>query len=576
MKYRILALALLGVFVACGASAQIVYVDQNAAGAGDGSSWANAFTTIQAGINAAYSGGGGMVWVARGVYSEARTELWGCVQVSGSLVLKSGVQLYGGFEGIESSLSQRAPFCNQTVIDGSTSLAGGPAFHVVVVGGNIIPDPNCPAVPPGMLNTGVVMDGFHVVGGRASGIAGDYHTWRGAGLYNWATQDLTVANCVFYDNIAAVSGGAVANETYASAAADATYENCLFVNMDGLTNIAQCLEDDYPNPPGTPNPIRGGGGMFNNMAAPEVIYCTFSGNQVGVYAGWGAGSAGMLNWDDSPAVNSSIFWEFDYIVNIGVQPFDGGASLIFSDYCVPGYTCPGFAVSGPDPCIALWGAPCGTGNLSVPPVFDPMYMLTAGSPCIDMGDPASPLPNRDAARMPRPVAGAGVCQVDMGAYEFSPVVPNAVCQPATIDVEDTPTILPAILDGGSTVEVDCLAGTVSGLWKRTLSQDTFSCADASTTPINVTLTVYDFLCRTDSCVAQLTVSEDTAPVAGTVSGAPAYVVASTPLPITLNYAGASDACSGLASVELWYQVERRWLGVVDGGSRYDRERHVRV
>ncbi len=47
----------------------VTYVDAAATGANDGSSWANAFDTIQAGVDAANASGGGEVWVKAGTYS---------------------------------------------------------------------------------------------------------------------------------------------------------------------------------------------------------------------------------------------------------------------------------------------------------------------------------------------------------------------------------------------------------------------------------------------------------------------------------------------------------------------------
>ena len=77
----------------------------------DGTSWSTAFKTIQPAINAAHDTGGGEVWIAEGVYSEARESQ---VDVnpddgpsnvflvdSSSLVVKTNVDLYGGFEGDE-------------------------------------------------------------------------------------------------------------------------------------------------------------------------------------------------------------------------------------------------------------------------------------------------------------------------------------------------------------------------------------------------------------------------------------------------------------------------------------------
>ena len=246
--------------------AQIFRVDPTATGTEDGLSWPTAFHAVQAGVDAAAAAFWGEVWVAGGtndtplLYSEERTEAWGSpASVPGSLVMKDGVSLYGGFEGYrggagmrESARSQRNRHQNVTVIDGRTARAGSAAYHVVVFGGGSAP------------TDGAILDGFTVIGGNAVGVADDYHTWRGGGVFNWQSKPI-ISNCIFTGNTAAVSGGAVANETNGANNAGAQFINCLFFG-----NSAGRAADTASNP------IRGGGNVFNNMANASFTGCTIT------------------------------------------------------------------------------------------------------------------------------------------------------------------------------------------------------------------------------------------------------------------------------------------------------------
>jgi len=70
----------------------VVFVKSDATGANDGTSWANAYTALQPGINAAEAGD--EVWVVAGSYSPGAL-------ATDSFVMKEGVKIYGGFAGTE-------------------------------------------------------------------------------------------------------------------------------------------------------------------------------------------------------------------------------------------------------------------------------------------------------------------------------------------------------------------------------------------------------------------------------------------------------------------------------------------
>ncbi|MEM9895609.1 MAG: SprB repeat-containing protein, partial [Bacteroidota bacterium] len=96
---------------------QIVHVDPAATGTGDGASWANAVTDLQAGIDLAATVASSsfpiQVWIKSGTY-KATTG----TDREVSYELKSYVELYGGFDGTETTLAQRTISANPTVLSG--------------------------------------------------------------------------------------------------------------------------------------------------------------------------------------------------------------------------------------------------------------------------------------------------------------------------------------------------------------------------------------------------------------------------------------------------------------------------
>jgi parallel beta-helix repeat protein len=122
----------------------IIYVDDTATGANDGSSWPNAYRYLRDALaDAAVSGKD--VWVAAGTYTpnSKRCTVDGdcngpgggtcpageCVWASPreqTFQLLDGIALYGGFAGGESSLGQRNIQANETILSGDVNRDDGP------------------------------------------------------------------------------------------------------------------------------------------------------------------------------------------------------------------------------------------------------------------------------------------------------------------------------------------------------------------------------------------------------------------------------------------------------------------
>ena len=108
----------------------IIYVNQNATGSThDGSSWADAFLTVQAALNAAAATPGeDQIWVTQGNYSLSPP--------GATNLIPAGVAIFGGFVGNETSLSQRP--------NATTTLSGGSNIFNIVT----------------MINGAAILDGF--------------------------------------------------------------------------------------------------------------------------------------------------------------------------------------------------------------------------------------------------------------------------------------------------------------------------------------------------------------------------------------------------------------------------------
>ena len=79
-------------------AATIIFVDVNASGVNNGTSWGDAYTNLSTAISNATSGD--EIWVADGVYTPGGS-------ANDSFLLKDGVSIYGGFAGGEGSLGDR-------------------------------------------------------------------------------------------------------------------------------------------------------------------------------------------------------------------------------------------------------------------------------------------------------------------------------------------------------------------------------------------------------------------------------------------------------------------------------------
>jgi hypothetical protein len=147
-------------------STGICYVDINANGLQDGSSWTNAYRSLEQALDrASHCPDITSVWIAGGTYKPYFE-----VSRNSGYVAPSGISIYGGFEGDEANIGERIYGAFPTILSGDIGVNGVTTdnlYHVITV-------------QPGM--DGVLLDGIKIVDGLANGATPDLQ--RGSAIYN--------------------------------------------------------------------------------------------------------------------------------------------------------------------------------------------------------------------------------------------------------------------------------------------------------------------------------------------------------------------------------------------------------
>ena len=130
MKNLLTSFFTLSLFLPWSVSADTIFVDTNATGTSDGSSWTNAFNHLQDALVSASPED--EIWVSRGTYYPDEGMGQTDNDPSSTFQLKNGVTLYGGFGGGETSLSQRVSqrifSRSETILSGDLDQNDGPDF----------------------------------------------------------------------------------------------------------------------------------------------------------------------------------------------------------------------------------------------------------------------------------------------------------------------------------------------------------------------------------------------------------------------------------------------------------------
>jgi|GEM_PF-1687777 len=257
-KYLLFSVFCCLLFIFSAQAQNIIYVNTSATGANNGSSWADAFTDFQVGVNSANASDS--VFVAKGTYQPASGQ---------SFSMKEGVKIYGGFAGTETSLSGR------NLSSGDTSILKGNGSRVIYNNNN-------------GLTAAAVLEGFTITG---------HINDNGAAMYNNLSSP-AITNCIFSNNIADYNGGAIFNNF-----SSPVFTNCIFSgnkanNGGGMYNdnsssavIINCIFYG--------NYVLNGGGIYNENSSPTITNSIIYGNSNG---------PGVANYNSNstPAITYSL------------------------------------------------------------------------------------------------------------------------------------------------------------------------------------------------------------------------------------------------------------------------------
>jgi hypothetical protein len=428
---------------------KVIYVDDNATGINDGTNWTNAYMYLQDALADANDSAKPVeIRVAQGTYKPDHGNGYITGDQHTSFLLKSGVMLKGGFAGVGGvDPDTQDTQLYTTVLSGDLSDNDNRylsnftenSHHVII----------CTDA-----NETAVLEGFTITGGYAKDEAGggmfndhasptvrrcvffDNYASTGGGMYN-NFSSLTVTDCMFDGNLAEVAGGMYNHESAPVIKSTVFHENrASMLGGGGL----YCVESDAMviNCLFIDNEASWGGGMHTWKGSPTLINCTFSNNRS---SGWGAGMNNEI--EGHATIKNCIFWG-----NIPdqIRTMSGGMGRRFT-----------VDVTYSD----IQGGFQGEGNIDIDPFFaDPVagdYHLKSyggrcdpvsqdwvldyvNSPCVDKGDPNSPV-----AFEPSP--NGGVINMEVlsiwGPTAARPRPANrrwAICHPSTAAAQEIRTI----------------------------------------------------------------------------------------------------------------------------------------
>jgi len=436
----------------------VIYVDDDAIGANNGSSWDNAFIYLQDALTDAEAAEKPVeIRVAQGIYKPNQG-----VNISQVIFfLIDEVTLVGGYAGVnEHDPNTRDVENYETILSGDLN---GDDIDVNnprdLLSEPTRSDNHGPIVISDLTNQTAVLDGFIITGGcsRAVPFA---QVVGGGGMKNDSGSPI-IRNCTFTGNAALVGGGGMLNRFDSKP----ILTNCKFIDNYALSGGG--IFNASSNPIFSHCFFKGnyathqGGGMYNakisvawwreleNSCNPEIINCVFTGNDGdgggGVFFGEDCNSiiincsfdanigktGRALSCDSRDRINNikltnCILWDdgneisnYDgSVITITYSNIQGGWEGKGNINEDPLFASPGYWADADDPNVLVQPNDLNTilieGDYHLKsqagrwnPVSQSWVQDDVTSPCIDAGDPNSPIGHE-------PFPNGGI--INMGAY----------------------------------------------------------------------------------------------------------------------------------------------------------------
>lgn len=288
-----------------------LYVDHTATGANNGSSWADAFTSLQTALQYGCSTVAREIYVAKGTYYPASSDR------NATFTLRENDKIYGGFPNGGDLFTNRKPEANPVILSGEL-ISPDPndnSYHVVTIAGN---------------NT--LLEGFTIRDGYADSNFGGGLILQQTENYLTASHWTTIRNCKFLNNYASKGGAIYADHRNQSLLNYLNIINCLFENNSANDGGAVYLNNQtvwinmrqsLVNCVFRNNSSTGNGGALHTRPNSEVSVtnCTFSNNN--------AGAGGALYNLGTTKLHNSIL----YFNTVGGTPNEiGGTGAVEIDY----------------------------------------------------------------------------------------------------------------------------------------------------------------------------------------------------------------------------------------------------